>query len=160
MGDKKRGAQGRMNLQSQSWENAPAMVLKSVHMGLKTAEVPVGFYKDSPGRLSHHKRSGWLSPWRAGWINLRAMLVNGVDFCVLTPGLFLLALGLLLTIPLMGGPVTIGRVTFSLHWMLAGLALSILGLQSFCCGCIAQVMSEYSGKNPKKWLAIFSCNLF
>ncbi len=148
----------RMDLQSQSWEYASEMVLKSVHMGLKTAEVPVRFYKDPPGRLSHHKRSGWLSPWRAGWINLRAMLVNGVDFFVLKPGLILLALGLLLTVPLMGGPVTIGRITFSLHWMLAGLALSILGLQSFCCGCIAQVLYDYSGKNTKRWLAIFSYN--
>src|SRR5260370_7945560 len=117
MGDKKRGAQGRMNLQSQSWENAPAMVLKSVHMGLKTAEVPVRFYKDSPGRLSHHKRSGWLSPWQAGGINLRAMLVNAVDFFLLKPGLVLLGLGLLLTLPLMGLPVTIRRVPFPLPCM-------------------------------------------
>ena len=153
-----REALDQMDLQSQSWEYASEMVLKSVHMGLKTAEVPVRFYKDSEGRLSHHKRSGWLSPWRAGWINLRAMLVNGVDFFVLKPGLILLGLGLLLTLPLAGGPVTVGPITFSLHWMLAGLALTIFGLQSFCCGCIAQVLYDYSGKSTNRWLRFFRYN--
>jgi glycosyltransferase involved in cell wall biosynthesis len=151
-----RDALSRMDLQSQSWEYASEMVLKSVHMNLKTSEVPVRFYKDSKGRLSHHKRSGWFSPWQAGWINLRAMLVNGVDFFVLKPGLILLGLGLLLTLPLAGGPVAVGRLTFSLHWMLAGLALTILGLQSFCCGCIAQVLYDYSGKSTNRWLRFFS----
>ena len=151
-----RDALWRMDLQSQSWEYASEMVLKSVHMHLRTAEVPVRFYKDQEGRLSHHKRSGWLSPWKAGWINLRAMLVNGVDFFVLRPGLVLLVLGLLLTIPLANGPVTVGPITFSLHWMLAGLALTIFGLQCFYCGCVAQVLYDYSGSATKKWLRIFS----
>src|SRR5260370_2610174 len=70
-----RDALCRMDLQSQSWEYASEMVLKSVHMGLKTAEGPVRFYKDSEGRLSHHKRSGWLSPLRSGGINLWYVLV-------------------------------------------------------------------------------------
>ncbi len=48
----------RMNLQSQSWEYASEMVLKSVHMELRTTEVPVNFLKDREGRLSHHKREG------------------------------------------------------------------------------------------------------
>ncbi|MEA2159070.1 MAG: hypothetical protein QOD66_1450, partial [Solirubrobacteraceae bacterium] len=63
----------RMDLQSQSWEYASEMVLKSVQMELRTTEVPVRFLKDQEGRLSHHKRAGWFSPWQAAWINLRAM---------------------------------------------------------------------------------------
>ena len=97
-----------MDLTSQSWEYASEMVLKSVHMELRTAEVPVRFLKDREGRESHHKRAGWSSPWKAAWINLRAMFVYGADFFVLKPGLVLLALGLLLTLPLSFGPVTIG----------------------------------------------------
>ncbi len=146
----------RMDLQSQSWEYASEMVLKSVHMDLKTAEVPVRFYKDQEGRFSHHKRSGWFSPWQAGWINLKAMLVNGADFFVFKPGIVLLGLGLLLTIPLMSGPVTVGPITFSLHWMLLGLALTIFGLQFFYCGCVAQVLYDYSGRATRRWLRVFS----
>ncbi len=48
----------RMDLQSQSWEYASEMVLKSVHMNLRTTEVPVRFLADREGRLSHHKRAG------------------------------------------------------------------------------------------------------
>ena len=76
-----------MDLQSQSWEYASEMVLKSVHMRLQTAEVPVRFLKDPEGRDSHHKREGWLSPFKAAWINLRAMFVYGVEFFVFWPGL-------------------------------------------------------------------------
>src|SRR5712691_87418 len=144
----------RMDLQSQSWEYASEMVLKSVHMGLKTAEVPVRFYKDSPGRLSHHKRSGWLSPWQAGWINLRAMLVNGVDFFLYRPGLLLLFTGLLLTLPLSRGPVQAGPITFSLHWMLLGLTLCVLGLHGFYVGALSRVFFDYSGQTRRRWLGM------
>ncbi|HET8549530.1 MAG TPA: glycosyltransferase family 2 protein, partial [Bryobacteraceae bacterium] len=120
-----RSALMRMDLQSQSWEYASEMVLKSVRMQLRTAEVPVRFLKDRDGRLSHHKRSGWFSPWQAGWINLRAMFIYGADFFVFRPGLLLLLIGCLLTLPLTFGPVTVGPITFSLYWMLMGLTLSV-----------------------------------
>src|SRR5260370_13826566 len=117
----------RMELASQSWEYASEMVLKSVRMRLKTAEVPVRFLKVREGRLSHHKRSGWFSPWQAPWINFRAMYVYGAEFFVFRPGLIMLALGLCLTVPLSLGPINIGPITFSLYWMLFGLTLSVLG---------------------------------
>ena len=95
-----REALARMDLRSQGWEYASEMVLKSVHMELATTEVPIHFLKDPEGRLSHMKRRGWLEPWRAGWMNLRAMLVHGVNFFLVKPGAALLALGLLLMVPL------------------------------------------------------------
>ena len=61
----------KIDLQSQSWEYASEMVLKAGKLRMKTAEVPIRFYKDRPGRLSHMKRTSWLGPWQAGWINLR-----------------------------------------------------------------------------------------
>jgi glycosyltransferase involved in cell wall biosynthesis len=148
----------RMDLMSQSWEYASEMVLKSVRMRLKTAEVPVRFLKDREGRLSHHKRMGWFSPWQAAWINLRAMFIYGSDFFVFRPGIVMLVLGLLLTLPLSLGPITIGPITFSLYWMLFGLTLSILGLQSFYFGCLGRVFCDYTGDSQKHWLGIFSYN--
>src|SRR5262249_56337032 len=97
----------KMDLQSQSWEYASEMVLKSVRMKLRTAEVPVRFLKDEKGRLSHHKRAGWFSPWHAAWINLKAMFVYGADFFLYRPGLLLLFTGLLLTLPLSLCPITV-----------------------------------------------------
>jgi glycosyltransferase involved in cell wall biosynthesis len=145
----------RMGLVSQSWEYASEMVLKSVRMQLRTTEVPVTFYKDRDGRLSHHKRSGWSSPFKAAWINLRAMFVYRAEFFVLKPGLAMLALGLLLTLPLTFGPISIGPVHFSLYWMLLGVTLSVLGIESFFFGCLAQVFCDYLGDNRRKWTGFF-----
>ena len=146
----------RMDLQSQSWEYASEMVLKSVHMDLKTAEVPVRFLKDQEGRFSHHKRAGWFSPWHAGWINLKAMFIYGADFFLFRPGLLLLLIGLLLTLPMTFGPITIGPVTFSVYWMLLGLTLSVLGLHGFYVGCIVRTFFDYGGARTRRWLRIFS----
>ena len=144
-----------MRLQSQSWEYASEMVLKSVHMRLRTAEVPVRFLKDRKGRLSHHRRAGWFSPFHAAWINLRAMFVYGAEFFVFKPGLSMLALGLVLCIPLSLGPIRVGPVHFSLYWMLLGLTLTLLGLQSFYLGCLAQVLHDYTGRARRRWLRVF-----
>jgi len=146
----------RMDLQSQSWEYASEMVLKSVRMSLRTAEVPVRFLKDQEGRLSHHKRSGWFSPWQAAWINLKAMFIYGADFFLFRPGLVLLFVGLLLTLPMTLGPVQIGPITFSLYWMLFGLSISVLGLHGFYVGALARVFFDYSGAVRKKWLRRYS----
>jgi hypothetical protein len=146
----------RMGLRSQSWEYASEMVLKSVHMGLKTDEVPIRFLKDREGRLSHHKRSGWFSPWAAAWINLRAMFVYGADFFLYRPGFILLAVGAVLTLPLSLGPVRVGSVEFSLHWMLLGLTLVTLGLQCIYMGILTQIFFDYTGETTRRWLSRFA----
>ncbi|MGO9905069.1 MAG: glycosyltransferase family 2 protein [Solirubrobacteraceae bacterium] len=145
----------RMGLQSESWEYASEMVLKSVHMDLRTAEVPVTFLKDREGRLSHHKRAGWFSPWRAAWINLRAMFVYGADFFVLKPGAILCLLGLILTLLPSFGNLALGGVTLSLNWQFLGLAVFVVGLQAFFLACIAQVLFDYTGRKRKRWLRLF-----
>lgn len=150
-----RDALVRMDLQSQSWEYASEMVIKSVQMELRTTEVPVAFLKDREGRLSHHKRSGWLSPWAAAWINLRAMFVYGSHFFVFKPGLVLAALGLLLTLSVSFGNVTVGPVTLSLNWQILGLTMLVVGSQAFFLGCIAQILFDYTGRYRRRWLRVF-----
>ena len=150
-----RDALERMEISSQSWEYASEMVLKAVHMGLRTTEVPVTFLKDREGRLSHHKRSGWFSPFSAAWINLRAMFVYGADFFVLRPGPVLFVLGALLALLPTFGPVEIGSTELSLNWQLFGLVLAIVGLEGFCFGCLAQVLFDYTGRARRRWLRLF-----
>jgi glycosyltransferase involved in cell wall biosynthesis len=150
-----RAALERMDLHSESWEYASEMILKSVHMQLRTAEVPVTFLKDREGRLSHHKRSGWFSPWAAAWINLRAMFVYGSGFFVYKPGLALVALGALLTLPLSFGDLDLGAVGLSLNFQFLGVALLTIGFQAFFLGCIAQVLFDYTGRHKERWLRVF-----
>jgi hypothetical protein len=146
----------RIRLESQSWEYASEMVLKSACLDLHTAEVPVRFLKDQEGRLSHMKRSGWSEPWRAGWINLRSMFLYGSDFFLLRPGLAVLVIGLLLTLPEMFGPFSLGPVTLSLYWMMFGMTVAVVGLQSFYLGCVAQVLYDYPPKPGDRWIRLFS----
>jgi glycosyltransferase involved in cell wall biosynthesis len=135
-----RAALEKIALKSQSWEYASEMVLKSARLGLVTAEVPVKFYKDREGRLSHHRRMGWLSPWLAGWLNLKVMLVYTPDSFLLKPGMVLTALGLLLSVALARGPITIGHIGFSLYWMLLGVTCATLGYSCIQIGLLARVM--------------------
>ncbi len=139
-----------MDLRSQGWEYASEMVLKSVHMGLATTEVPIHFLKDPEGRLSHMKRRGWLEPWRAGWMNLRAMLIHGVDFFLIKPGAVLLVLGLLFLVPLTFGPLSVGPVSISLNTMLLAMAVATLGLSMLFFGGIAAVLFDYSDTVRKR----------
>jgi glycosyltransferase involved in cell wall biosynthesis len=135
-----RAALEKIDLKSQSWDYASEMVLKAARLGLATAEVPVRFYKDRDGRVSHHRRMGWLSPWIAGWLNLKVMLVYTPDSFLLKPGIALMALGLLLSLGLAGGPVLIGKVGFSLYWMLFGVTCTTLGYSSIQIGVLARVI--------------------
>lgn len=136
----------RMDLRSQGWEYASEMVLKSVHMELPTTEVPIHFLKDPDGRLSHMKRRGWMEPWRAGWRNLQAMFVYGFDFFLIWPGFLLLALGLIVMLPLLAGPMSIAGVRFSSNAMLFAMALAVLGQSMLISAAIGRVIFDYSGR--------------
>ena len=135
-----RSALERIDLKSQSWEYASEMVLKAARLNLRIAEVPVKFYKDREGRLSHHRRMGWLSPWIAGWLNLRVMLVYTPDSFLLRPGVVLTLAGAFIAIALSKGPITVGGVGFSLYWMLLGVTCVTLGYSSIQIGVLARVM--------------------
>jgi glycosyltransferase involved in cell wall biosynthesis len=82
-----REALDRINITSEGWEYASEMVLKAARLKLASAEVPIKFYKDREGRLSHHRRVGWRSSWMAGWVNLKVMLVYAADSFLLNPAL-------------------------------------------------------------------------
>ncbi len=153
-------AMKKMSLQSQGWEYASEMVLKAAQLKLKIAEVPVKFYKDRDGRLSHHKRSGFLSPWLAGWVNLKAMFLYGSNALMIKPGLCFLFLGLLLSLPqfISGKVWQLGSVHFALSWMLLGVCLSVSGLQALCLGLLSLSINDLTGKSIARFSQIFSYN--
>jgi glycosyltransferase involved in cell wall biosynthesis len=151
-----RSALERIDLKSQSWEYASEMVLKAARLNLATAEVPVKFYKDREGRFSHHRRTGWLSPWIAGWLNLKVMLVYTPDSFLLKPGIALAVIGALIAIALAGGPLVIGGVGFSLYWMLFGVTCVTLGYSSIQIGVLARVMHGLRPQSLRRLQKVFS----
>jgi glycosyltransferase involved in cell wall biosynthesis len=135
-----------MNLQSQSWEYASELVIKSVKLDANIKEVPVKFYKDRNGRESHHKREGWLSPFKAAWINLRAMFVYGTDAFLIKPGALLSLIGALLTLSITFGPIIVGPFVLSIFWQMLGAFLFIGGINFLFLGLsIRQLVT-----NPRK----------
>lgn len=146
----------RIDLQSTSWEYASEMVLKASVLGLRTTEIPIKFYKDREGRESHHKRSGWFSPWKAGWINLRVMFLYAPDFFLFWPSLLMLGLGLGLVFGLAGGPRMVGNFGFNLHWMLLGLTLATLGYGAFYLGILSKVYYNFQPAVTERILRTFT----
>jgi glycosyltransferase involved in cell wall biosynthesis len=148
----------RIHLQSQSWEYASEMILKAARLRLRIAEVPVSFFKDREGRMSHHKRLGILSPWIAGWLNLKVMLVYTPDSFLLKPGLALFVLGFLLSFSLVGGPYTMGGIGFNLHWMLLGVTSATLGYSCIQIGVLARILHHMRPKLAAKIQQLLTYN--
>jgi glycosyltransferase involved in cell wall biosynthesis len=78
-----------IKLDSESWEYASEMLIKVIKSGYKFDEVPVKFYRDFEGRKSHHIRDGFLSPFKAGLLNIKSMLIYGIDLLLLKPAKFI-----------------------------------------------------------------------
>jgi glycosyltransferase involved in cell wall biosynthesis len=150
-----REALRRIDIQSPGWAYASEMVLKAVRLRLRTAEVPVRFYRDREGRRSHHKRAGWWSPWKAGWDNLKVMFLYAPEALLLVPGLVLLVPGLVLSAALVGGPIDVGSFSLSLNWSLLGLTASTVGYTLVWLAVLARVHHDldaaYTDRTLRRW---------
>ncbi len=134
----------RIGIESKSWEYASEMVLKAAKYKLKTTEVPIRYYKDKKGRVSHHKRLGWFSPWYAGWINLQVMFLYAPDFFLMKPGIISMCIGLIISFSLAGGPVKVFGKTLSLYWMLSGVSMAIIGFSAIQMAILARVCCDFT----------------
>ena len=83
-------------------EFASEMVVKACLNDLRIVEVPTTLRKDGRSRPPH------LRSWRDGWRHLRFLLLYSPRWLFLYPGLVLTVLGLVATLLLTRGPVTIG----------------------------------------------------
>jgi hypothetical protein len=133
----------RIDLTSEGWEYASEMILKAIKLDLRTAEVPIAFLKDRDGRQSHHLRSGRLSPWKAGWDNLRIMFLYAPDRLLSQPGVLLLVFGLAVMLSItIAGPYDVAGVGFGIQTSLLGMALATVGLSAWQLGTVARVRSN------------------
>ena len=135
----------RLDLKAQKWEYASEMIIKAVHIGLKTSEVPIRFLKDMQGRTSHLKLH-WYTPWLAGWQNLRAFFIFKPDFFLRKPGYFFSFLGFLLVFALGFGPISFGKLELSLHTQIFGLFLLALGTSFLEIDALAMLFLKFHHK--------------
>ncbi len=147
-----------INLKSQSWEYASEMIIKVKKHGIATTEVPVNFYKDMNGRQSHHKRSGWLSPFKAAWKNIKSMLIYGFDYLIFKPGLFLFFSGLISLLATSLFEIYLLGVTFSITSQIIFSLISITGLQLIFLSFVPKILFDF--KSEFKRFFPLSMNLF
>jgi hypothetical protein len=144
----------KINLESPSWEYASEMVIKSQKLNLKCTEVPVHFLKEPEGRCSHHKRIGWLSPWFAGWINLKVMFIYAPDFFLYYPGMIMLITGIILLGSLIFGPIGF----LSIHSMIFSSALTIIGFSFIQNAVLSKIYYNFNPGYTKRVTLYFTYN--
>ena len=79
----------RMDLRTTGMEFASEMVVKASLFGMQVTEVPTTLCADGRSRAPH------LRTWRDGWRHLRFLLLYSPRWLFFYPGLFLMAIGLL-----------------------------------------------------------------
>ena len=132
----------RMELVTTGMEFASEMVIKATLLHMKICEVPTTLSPDGRDRPPH------LRPWRDGWRHLRFMSLYSPKWLFFYPGLILMAAGLLVVLLLIGGPRTIGGVTFDVHTMLYAAVAVVLGFQSMSFAILAKGLALSQGLLP------------
>jgi glycosyltransferase involved in cell wall biosynthesis len=153
-----RNALKMLHLEAAGWEYASEMIIKAVRLRLSIGEVPVHFFKDRKGRLSHHLRSGWLSPWKAGWSNMRAMFTFAPDLLFVPAGILLFYLGFGGSTLLLGGPVQTPWFVFTLNSLLFSVALSMLGFSLFSGGWVVKLYFNFDPEITRRFYERWTYN--
>jgi glycosyltransferase involved in cell wall biosynthesis len=134
----------KITIESASWEYASEMVLKATRLRLKTTEIPIKFYRDRAGRLSHMKRGGWLSPWHAGWINVKVMFLYAPDFFLMKSGFCTFLLGLILVFSLLlWHSIKLGGITLEGHGMFLGATLTVVGYSAVQMAIVSRIFYDF-----------------
>ena len=116
----------RLELRTIGMEFASEMIVSAGQQRLKVAEVPI----------TYHPRAGEskLNTWRDGWRHLRYLMLRSPTHLFLMPGITLVLLGWLPLIALAAGPLVVLGFFFDFHYMIAGSAVALLGLQLLALG--------------------------
>jgi len=129
------------------WEYASEMIVSSRNLGAKICEVPIDFLKEPQGRISHHVRNGWLTPFKAGWGTLRVTASFSLDRLLMLPGAFIATLGLFLNFLLLTlSPETLKGLGFGNLSSSIFMTFSIVGLLIGGLGLMAHLIYYPAGK--------------
>src|SRR5437867_5697529 len=137
-----------LRLQSRGMEFALEMVVKAQLHGLRITEVPITLSPDGRGRPPH------LRWYRDGWRSLRFYLLMSPRWFFAIPGLTLLVCGVIVSIVLLPGPISLMSITFDYHTLMYSTSAIVLGYQSVLLFIFAKLMAIESGLHPattKSW---------
>jgi glycosyltransferase involved in cell wall biosynthesis len=139
-----------LGLVSEGMEFASEMLIKAAVQDLRIAEVPVTLHPGRPGRPPHLRR------WSDGWRHLEFMLLHAPDQLLFLPGVLLLAIGLLLSVPVSAGPARyLGRV-FDFHFLFLGGSMALIGLQGILGAVLVRDVARGRVLRPHRLLSIMA----
>jgi len=147
-----------LDLKSDGWEYASEMIVNSVRKSYRITEIGIPFFKDVEGRVSHVKRQGWTTPFRAGWRTVNVLLTNAADFFLVKPGILLSVVGTSLLLILSNGPVSVFNTTFTLNTMSFGLGIAGLGYFMTAFGIVTRCIYDRTHVTVRKWSQLLSFN--
>jgi glycosyltransferase involved in cell wall biosynthesis len=132
----------RLGLQSVGMEFALEMVAKASVLGMTVGEVPTRLSCDRRDRVPH------LRTWRDGRRSIRTYMLFSPNWLFLYPGAFMMLAGLALCLWILATPAVLGGVRFSVHSLLYGSAMVLLGFQAVCFGLFTRVIAVSAGFAP------------
>lgn len=113
----------KMELKTTGMEFASEMIVKASLKDMQIAEVPTILSPDGRSRPPH------LNTWRDGWRHLRFLVLYSPLWLFFIPGIMMMLIGLIASIALTIGPVTIGNINFDVHTLLFSSGLLLIGFQ-------------------------------
>jgi glycosyltransferase involved in cell wall biosynthesis len=134
-----REAMLRVGLITTGMEFASEVVVKSTLSGLRISEVPTTLSKDGRSRPPH------LRSWRDGWRHLRFLLLFSPRWLFLVPGSVAFIIGLIGTLTLVFGPVSVGDVGLSISTQVYLAALTVVGYQAVLFALLTKLYARHEG---------------
>lgn len=120
-------------------EFASELVVRAALNNYDIVEVPTTLQPDGRSRPPH------LRTWRDGWRHLRFLLVFAPRKTLIWPGLVLFLAGLLGTVALSFGPLTVGGVGFDISTMVYTCLSMLVGAQLLLFGVFALMYGHTEG---------------
>jgi hypothetical protein len=132
----------RLGLQATGMEFASEIVVKATLAGYRVEEVPTTLSPDGRSRAPH------LRSWRDGWRHLRFLLMFSPRWLFFYPGLALAAVGTILGIAIIPGPLSIGGIEFDVDTLAGASALVVIGVQAVLFAIFTSVYASNEGFLP------------
>jgi glycosyltransferase involved in cell wall biosynthesis len=129
---------------STGMEWASEMVLRAGGLGYNISEVPATLRKDGRDRPPH------LRTWRDGWRHLKILLLFSPTWLFTIPGTIMTTVGILATILLLIGPVTVHSTLLDVHTLVYTSCLILLGTQTIYLGKFSEEFGIIHGMHPNR----------
>jgi glycosyltransferase involved in cell wall biosynthesis len=128
-----------LGLRTTGMEFASEIVVKATLARIPVSEVPTTLKKDGRSRPPH------LRSWHDGWRHLRFLLIFSPKWLFLLPGAITFGIGIIGSLALLFGPITIGPVGFDVSSQIYLAAFALVGYQGILFWLLTKLYGQREG---------------